>query len=409
MDNIKQLSMPAYTKVVSLFPDQLHAMWRCLDFIIHDEPSLRIIRFKAKGGTGKTHTIREFIKVLQTNIKGKHLNPAVVSLTGRAASQLSKGGIEATTCHRLLYTPVVDDDGDLTGWQKNPPSQIRADYDYIIIDEGSMASLGIIEDLMAINLPIIIMGDHKQLDAVDPESDDPEPFNIMDHEPSYWGIEYPDISLTINRRVDPECTGIMKLTEACRHGPSIPRIGGAGLKWTTKKNALTVQYHRDNQFDVIICGMHKTRKNLNNLVRRARGYDGERAEKGEQLICKTNTVIGGKAVYNGDIVYVTGRIDGEDRATYFMTHEDGSKFQATVLDATLTDEYVPRMRERKKTEEKAGLEVFFFGYAITVHSAQGSTFDNLLFFHEDVSFFISQQKFNYTGTSRAAKSLTMAI
>lgn len=55
------------------------------------------------------------------------------------------------------------------------------------------------------------------------------------------------------------------------------------------------------------------------------------------------------------------------------------------------------------------LHDFVFGYALTCHRVQGSTMKKVLFVDEDVSFFLDQEAFRYTGVTRASEHVTVAL
>ena len=50
---------------------------------------------------------------------------------------------------------------------------------------------------------------------------------------------------------------------------------------------------------------------------------------------------------------------------------------------------------------------FDYGYALTVHKAQGSQWDNVVLFDESWAFKETRQRWLYTAITRAAKSLTV--
>ena len=50
---------------------------------------------------------------------------------------------------------------------------------------------------------------------------------------------------------------------------------------------------------------------------------------------------------------------------------------------------------------------FVNGYAATVFKCQGSEFDMPLYYDEDVSWFVDQRKFRYTGITRAKQKLVL--
>jgi exodeoxyribonuclease-5 len=389
---------------VQVEEEQRNAFARLMNFTFSSNlPPNRCMRFKAPAGTGKTHTVRELIHIIRA-LKIT-IPPAVVAFTGKAASQLSTEGIAAETIHSLLYKPEVDEFGDLIRWTRNSVDEIRAAHSMILVDEASMIPPSILKDLLAIKLPLILIGDSSQLDAVEPDLD--EPFNVMDGEnDDYLFVTHPDCVLHKNRRTNPEQIGITKLMLHFRESANIPRMVGKGMKQVQKALALTPQFHKDNKFDLVICGTNKTRKLLNSLIRTARGHRNKRASVGESLINLQNDVIGFEKIYNGDIFTVANIVEEySDSAKYTLIRDrDKNEFIIRILDDTLHTEQVPRTNTKDNKPKK-----FTFGYAVSVHKAQGSSIDNVLFIDENVSFFTDQRKFRYTGVSRAAKNLTFAI
>ena len=49
------------------------------------------------------------------------------------------------------------------------------------------------------------------------------------------------------------------------------------------------------------------------------------------------------------------------------------------------------------------------GYALTVHKAQGSQWDDVVLFDESYAFRENRERWLYTGVTRAAKRLTVVI
>jgi exodeoxyribonuclease-5 len=50
---------------------------------------------------------------------------------------------------------------------------------------------------------------------------------------------------------------------------------------------------------------------------------------------------------------------------------------------------------------------FDFGYALTVHKAQGSQWNNVVLFDESFAFRDTRERWLYTGITRAAETLTI--
>ena len=59
--------------------------------------------------------------------------------------------------------------------------------------------------------------------------------------------------------------------------------------------------------------------------------------------------------------------------------------------------------QRRESDE------FDFGYALTVHKAQGSQWDKVVLFDESWAFRENRERWLYTGVTRAAKDLTVVI
>ena len=59
--------------------------------------------------------------------------------------------------------------------------------------------------------------------------------------------------------------------------------------------------------------------------------------------------------------------------------------------------------------QKRESDEFDFGYALTVHKAQGSQWDDVVLFDESWAFRENRERWLYTGVTRAAKRLTVVV
>jgi exodeoxyribonuclease-5 len=107
-------------------------------------------------------------------------------------------------------------------------------------------------------------------------------------------------------------------------------------------------------------------------------------------------------VNNGEVYIVEGIIPVNEHSTKYMLR-DADKENHTVSVVVENDTWYTEAANNPKSD------VFTFGYAMTCHKSQGASIDNVLFYNENVSFFLDDQKFKYTACSRAAKRLTIAI
>lgn len=360
---------------------QLEAFERIVGFFKNRETTPLIL--SGFGGTGKSFVIQTVLKELI----GYRI--ARVAFTGRAASHLSEG----ITCHSLLYKPEMDSKGNLVRFvHKERDEILEVCADGIIVDESSMIPSKMFDELMSIGVPVLWVGDIAQLPPID---NDHPGFNVMD-------MEAEKLILDQNMRVHDDSYGIHELCDHLRSSNTIPRRKFSGVKYVAKGKTLTLDFHKNNRFDYIICGTNKTRKKFNDLVRNARGYGGETPEVGEQVICLKNNVSNYNRVNNGEVYIVEGIIPESDSAAKYMLRNADKKEQTVSVVVENDTWYTEAATNPKK-------DVFTFGYAMTCHKAQGASIDSVLFYDENVSFFLDSQKFKYTACSRASKRLTIAI
>ena len=83
--------------------------------------------------------------------------------------------------------------------------------------------------------------------------------------------------------------------------------------------------------------------------------------------------------------------------------EVGEKFMGELKAAFENpDEEVP-------WQQKKRFDDFDYGYALTVHKAQGSQWNDVVLFDESFAFQDSRARWLYTGITRAAKRLTVVV
>jgi len=336
--------------------------------------------FYGYAGTGKSMTVHAVLQELS------HMNIAKVAFTGRAAS-----AINGITCHSLLYKPEIDDKGNLVKFVHRNASEVKEQCSNgIIVDESSMIPEYMHDELMGIGVPVIWVGDLAQLPPIDPNNPD---FNVMN-------LEYDRIGLTQIMRVHDDSYGIQELSNHLRNKNTIPRRKMKGVRFVARGKATSLEFLRSNYFNVVICGMNKTRKKLNETIRAARGFHGETPNEGETVICLKNNVTENKKLFNGEIYVVEGILPaGKNVNKYLLRDTNGNTVTAVVEDDTW-------MTESANSPQN---DIFGFGYAMTVHKSQGSSIERVLYIDEDVSFFLDQKKFRYTAVTRASKELTVAI
>ena len=132
------------------------------------DSSKQYITLGGYAGTGKTTVLGSITTLL--NKDKKKLNIAYCSYTGKAARVLERKLRDTNsvsysdyigTIHRLIYKAIVDDRDNIIGWELIPKSDF--DYSLIVVDEASMLTEDIWNDLLSFDVPIIAVGDHSQL------------------------------------------------------------------------------------------------------------------------------------------------------------------------------------------------------------------------------------------------------
>lgn len=392
--------MSATLEKIELFDEQVDVLAEMLNHINSGNSENPLI-VSAKAGSGKTHVAKTLLSILSPYSTGSCIAP-----TGRAAAQLRKSGLEASTLHSLLYKAIFDaETGKFKFFSKRNITEIReVAGDYIILDEASMVTYEQFSFIKTIGVPIICLGDHRQLPPIDKKNPD---FNLMELPTGIYQYLY------VNRRIDPTSIGLFNVLEEFLANGVIPRFSETPkdvYRAITLNKANTVDFHRDNRFDAVLCGTNKTRKSLNRLIRKARGNDdSETPTVGEVVICLKNDMVNEGRINNGELFVIESICrDNSLICRYMIKNLDtGKVYNIRVYDSSWDTETLPETHNWKDENNK--VQEFGFGYAMSVHKSQGSTFDNVLFVNENVSFFVDQKKFNYVGLSRSRKSLTVAL
>lgn len=379
-----------------------------------------IFRLFGYAGTGKTTTIRHIMDKL-----GIRSETQFAAYTGKAAMVMRKTGLPGRTIHSLIYEPVPPDRDEcnrLSAQIKSMPdgmekqilkgklkelSQVhfikrsKSNSDLrktrlLVLDECSMVNDIMLGDLLSFKVPMLVLGDPGQLPPIEGEG--------------ALTRTKPDVMLTeIHRQA--KGNPIIDFATRARNGIYIPKI----TMGTSSHCAMgELSSERVLAFDQIICGKNLTRKNLNTRVRGLRGYSGIFPVEGEKLICLKNNAE--DYLFNGMLCQVTKVGELLDTSIELWinreTDQPGDEpFKVKALRAHFEIYQDKTALENVKWWEKDGVDEFDFGYAITVHKAQGSQWENILLW--DDKMFVGWQKQDrkkwlYTGITRAVESITIA-
>ena len=156
--------------------------------------------------------------------------------------------------------------------------------------------------------------------------------------------------------------------------------------------------------DQVLVGVNRTRRLYNQRIRELKGMSDPLPAAGDKLVCLRNDRA--KGLINGGLWRVeTLAAMRKDFVRMTLRSEDDPS-RASVKVATLRQFFeggeadLPYPLRRESDE-------FDYGYALTVHKAQGSQWDSLVLFDESRAFREHRARWLYTGLTRAARRLTL--
>ena len=368
----------------------------------------RYISVGGLAGCGKTTVIGFIADTLKREFGT--LPIAYVCYTGKASLVLARKlknldfNDSVGTIHSLIYKPIVDEDGSILGWARKDD----VDASLIIVDEASMVDKDIWRDLTSYGIPILAVGDHGQLPPIGEGG-----FSLMRN---------PDLKLVTVHRQALE-NPIIKLSLYVRRHGSIPtRVFGktaAKLDYSIDQRAKDILYGYDFRTDSqILCGMNKTRVKLNDLVRGTNGFDCDDPLPGEKLIClKNNRELGimngqmgvlNEAKFATELLFdLNITMDGLSGPINALTHRNA--FGSVKYDVAMKELYADALLAGLPYDKKPKINMFDFGYAISIHKAQGSEFQRVVLIEERNSFQSDDDytRWLYTGITRASEKLVI--
>jgi len=350
----------------------------------------QVFRLFGYAGTGKTTLARH----LAEDVDGDVLFAA---FTGKAAQVLrSRGAAKASTIHSLIYRPKGEDmiEDEETGKKEVLPTfslnrqSPLSKADLIIIDECSMVDEDLGRDLLSFGTPVLVLGDPGQLPPVSGGG------FFTEHEP--------DILLEeIHRQA--RDNPIIELARQVREGNQV-MIGdyGDAAKVISKRDVNTDDVLAADQ---VLVGTNKTRRLYNQRLRDLKDFEGPLPAAGDKLVCLRNDPK--KGLLNGSLWQVTSaaRTVKPSMNILIRTEDEGvdrHSAKVKLLKAAFEEpeREIPWQIKRRHDD-------FDYGYALTVHKAQGSQWENVYLFDESYAFREHRDRWLYTAITRAAEKLTI--
>lgn len=367
-----------------------------------------IFRLFGYAGTGKTTIASHFAEMVDGNT-------AFAAFTGKATHVLGRKGCpNAQTIHQLIYVPkdksrarlreliakearmkaTDPNNADLKKLQaeiaeeqknlKRPSFNINNESflrqcSLLCVDECSMVDESMALDLMSFGVPILALGDPAQLPPVAGAG--------------YFTNAKPDFMLTDIRRQARD-NPIIEMSRIVREGGSL-KVGMFGDSQVVRLE----DWDKTTVFqaDQLLVGRNDTRHTFNSRYRFLQGRNSNYPLPGDKLVCLRNNHE--LRLLNGSLWTVEECVDPDDGTLGLsLIGEEGEKV-VTTAHACIFNGEEPDWHERKEHDE------FNFGYALTVHKAQGSQWDNVFLFDEWRR--ADRAKWLYTGITRAAEKITV--
>lgn len=368
-------------------------------------------------GTGKTF----FISILINHLKSKNVGYRVVAPTGKASTILKKKGIDASTIHKLIYTPV-EDNGIITFERK--PDEEFTDFSIIFCDESTMIANDVYEELLSLGKRIIFSGDIGQLPPVG------EPNDIFNNI---------DVMLTENMRQKGDENRITELANHVRKGNNL-KAGSYGNVVVKHLNSFTNEQliALYNRADQVLCGRNATRHKINQQLKLDKSHN--QISEGDKIICLTNNddiVVDASAsitLCNGLVGTCTGlgaSVTGYGIKAVKINFraEFENNFSSKNITTSLKEnnhEMYHKVFDKYYKDNKGKYQIYYkgarvdpndcikinqfdLGYCISVHKSQGSEWDNVVIIDESNCFRDDKYKWLYTAMTRAKKKLVILI
>lgn len=347
---------------------------------------LKVYFLSGYAGTGKTTVA----KLVATRCAGDRV--VFIAPTGKAASRLRlKGAPNATTLHSFLYRVVGETIDDEPIFVSKGTLDVRPLL--IVLDEACMVSEWDVNNLLALNIPILALGDIGQVEPVKGKA---------------YFKEGRENSLLEQIMRQGEESNIIRASFFVRKGGRLPVREYDDVKVRIGRPTQRDILNHTGEDSVMLCAYNSTRNYLNTRARVALGYSGRVPAIGEKVICTFNQHTCG--FFNGEQGIVLGYEELNIEEATKQENEglswivlrsltDGREFKAFFnINCFEADEYEIRQMHQKA---KGG---FDFGYALTIHKSQGSEWDNVLLMEETLPA-SPYHKLMYTGITRAAKNL----
>ncbi|MCG8270829.1 ATP-dependent RecD-like DNA helicase [Aquamicrobium sp. NLF2-7] len=350
----------------------------------------QLFRLFGYAGTGKTTLARYFAEHVDGQVQ-------FAAFTGKAAQVLrSKGATNARTIHSLIYRPRGEEavEDETTGktsmsptFSLNRQSPI-AKAALVVIDECSMVDEQLGRDLLSFGTPILVLGDPGQLPPISGGG--------------FFTEQEPDFLLTeIHRQA--RDNPIIRMALDVREGRDLA-YGDYGGARVIGKDEVTQDLVLDA--DQVLVGTNRTRRRYNRRLRELKGFTADYPQAGDKLVCLRNDPA--KGLLNGSLwkVMTASRETVKPGINLLVSPEEDDPDRGVAKIKLLKAAFEDAEAEIP-WQQKRRFDDFDYGYALTVHKAQGSQWNDVVLFDESWAFKDTRERWLYTAITRAAERLTI--
>ena len=349
---------------------------------------------------------------------------AYIAYTGKAAQVLKAKGLNhVMTAHKFLYkyktyyysngTPFyVREEKTMEDFYPNPMKPEEEPPfcpTIVVVDEVSMLPKEMWDILMSLDFFVIAMGDPFQLPVIDKDTDN----HILDK---------PDVFLDEIMRQAKE-NEIIRISMEVRERKPLSLYNGTTVKIVPYSD---LSYGMMKWANQILCSKNETRRALNKIYREhILKFENELPVIGDKLICLKNNwdclSAFQEPLVNGQTGEVLGFQPFHDNTWgdnfYLKFRTDEGAHYDTIADGQFLREgkpFYPSNEKRKaynkkmrgKKEKIKKLDLFDYGYAITVHKSQGSQYNKVLVIEEPM-YQTDNARLLYTAVTRAIDKLVL--
>lgn len=356
-------------------PQQDNALIQVSSWLKDD--SSQVFRLFGFAGTGKTTLARHIADQADGNV-------IFGSFTGKAAYVMRSKGCEgATTIHAMIYRPHAESTGESPTFSINRDSPAKK-ANLIIIDECSMVDEDLGRDLLSFDTKVLVLGDPAQLPPVKGGG--------------FFTNAEPDIMLEEVHRQAAD-NPIIAMSMDIREGKSI-NLGTYGTSRVIRRSEIDAD--EILSADQVLVGMNRSRRLFNGRIRELRGFEGSLPSSGDKLVCLRNKKT--KGLLNGSL-WTVESLGGKKSSLLKMNLFPEDEMARTTVGVRVHQAFFEGKESELPYPQRRKSDEFDYGYALTVHKAQGSQWNNVVLFDESGAFREHQSRWLYTAITRAAERI----